>query len=111
MEKQIERLKERYIFSQPLEVLKKLYNNPKLADFLWDAYEKIKEVFVSEKLELKILYDPEIVGWEQLTIAIHTDLDGDEAYEKIKLLDRSWWLDASQIVDNELGINIDFNEI
>lgn len=95
MDKQIERLKERYIFSQPLEVLKKLYDNPKLADFLWDAYEEIKKIFVSEKLELKFLYDPEIVGWEQLIIAIHTDLDGNEAYEKIKLLDYTWWLDAS----------------
>ena len=63
MDKQIERLKERYIFSQPLEVLKKLSDNPKLTDFLWDAYEKIKKNFVNEKLELKMLYDPEIVGW------------------------------------------------
>lgn len=111
MDKQIERLKERYIFSQPLEVFQKLYENPKLADFLWDAYDKIKEIFVSEKLELKILYDPEIVGWEKLSVAIHTDLDGNEAYDKIKLLDRSWWLDASELVCNELGINIDFDEI
>ena len=111
MDKQIERLKERYIFSQPLEVLKKLYDNPKLADFLWDAYEKIKEIFVSEKLELKFLYDPEIVGWKQLIIAIHTNLDGYEAFDKMKLLDYSWWLDASENVGNELEIHIDFNEI
>ncbi|NEP42491.1 MAG: hypothetical protein F6K35_26040 [Okeania sp. SIO2H7] len=47
----------------------------------------------------------------ELIIAIHTDLDGNEAYEKMKLLDYSWWLDASEIVGNDLEIHIDFNEI
>ena len=75
------------------------------------AVPKIAEIFTNEKLELKFLYDPEIVGWRQLIIAIHTSLDGYEAFEKLQLLGNNWWLDASELVWDELGINIDFNEI
>lgn len=105
------KIEEEYILNDAWKIFKYLHEKQNIAYFLLSAPPKIAEIFTNEKLELKFLYDPEIVGWKQLTIAIHTDLDGDEAFERIKLLDDSWWLDASEIVDNELGINIDFNDI
>lgn len=75
------------------------------------AYRKIREFFPDEKLELKIIYDPEIVGWKKLIIDIHTLLDVDEVFDKLKLLDSIWWLDNSHLFGNDLDININFHEI
>lgn len=105
------KIEEQYILNDAREIFKYLQKKQNIAHFLLSAAPKIAEVFTDEKLELKILYDPEIVGWKKLIIAIHTDLDGNEAFEKLKLLDNNWWLDASELVWDELGINIDFNEI
>ncbi|KYC36848.1 hypothetical protein WA1_45135 [Scytonema hofmannii PCC 7110] len=93
------------------EVLEYLLDKSYLTSFLLTAYEKIREIFTNEELILNISFDPEIIGWKKLTLAIHTNLETDEAYDKLKILDNSWWIDASSIVGNDLDIYITFNEI
>lgn len=107
----ITRLEPIYIFSNPTEIIKYLNENKHLIYFLLDANQKIQEIFNKEKLELKIICDPEIENWRKLIINIHTQLDADEAFDKLKTLDDIWWLDVSPLVGNDLDINIDFDEI
>ncbi|MDJ0616065.1 MAG: hypothetical protein QNJ63_04815 [Calothrix sp. MO_192.B10] len=107
----INRLQSLYIFSNSIEIIKYLSDKKYLIYFLLDANKKIKEVFPDEKLKLIIIYDPEITGWRKLIIDIHTLLDVDEAFDRLKMLDNSWWLDVSYTVGNDLNININFDEI
>jgi hypothetical protein len=92
-------------------VLEYLLDKPHLTSFILKAYEKIREIFTNEQLSLKTSFDPEIIDWKKLIIAIHTNLDADEAYDKLKILDNSWWIDASSTVGNDLDIYITFDEI
>ncbi len=104
-------LKQLYVFNDSLEIIKYLNTKKYLISFLRDANQKIQEVFPNEKLELRIIYDPEITSWRKLTIDIHTLLDVDEAFDKLKELDNAWWLEVSSLVGNDLDININFNEV
>jgi hypothetical protein len=100
-----------YIFNNSVEIIKYLNEKRYLISLLLDAHQKIKGVFPSERLGLRIIYDPEITGWIRLIIDIHTLLDVDEAFEKLKILDNVWWLDISFLVGNDLDININFDEV
>ncbi|MBW4631699.1 MAG: hypothetical protein KME30_07290 [Iphinoe sp. HA4291-MV1] len=100
-----------YSLKNPVEVLKYLNEKKYLISVLIEAHEKIRKIFANEKLVLKVLYDPENVGWKNLIIAIHTNLDVDEAFDKLKILDKVWWLDVSFIFGNDLDINIEFDEV
>lgn len=100
-----------YSFHNPAEVIKFLKDNKYLVFFLMDANKKIKEVFPQEKLQLSVVSDPEIKYWKRLIINIHTLLDVDEAFDRLKILDDIWWLDASSLVSNDLDITINFDEI
>ena len=106
----INRLKPLYIFNNLPEIVKYLNEKKYLISLLLDANQKIKEIFPTEKLQLRIIYDPEIKGWRKLIIDIHTLLDADEAFDKLKMLDNIWWLDVSCLVGNDLDININFDE-
>jgi hypothetical protein len=100
-----------YILKNPVEILKFLNEEQDLVYLLLDAANKIREVFNDEKVSLKVSYDPEIVEWKKLIINIHTNLDADEAFDKLKMLDNNWWSDVSFDFGKYLDINIDFDEI
>ncbi len=104
-------LKPIYIFNNQSEIIKYLNEKKHLIPLLIDASQKIKKVFTNEKLQLRIVHDPEIKYSKKLTIDIHTSLDGDEAFDKLKILDNTWWLDISPLRYNDLEININFDEI
>lgn len=58
--------------------------------------------------------DPEIANWRSLWITIYTKLEVDEAFEKLMILDDTWWLDKITTVTNsKLHISLGFesNEI
>lgn len=40
-------------------------------------------------------------------ITIHTQLDVDQAFDRLKQLDNDWWLDIFAHVGNKLNIHID----
>jgi hypothetical protein len=91
--------------------LKYLHEKTNLIHLLIEAHEQIKNIFKNEKNVLRVAYDPEIIGWQKLIIDIHTNLDVDEAFDKLKMLDNIWWLDVSFKFGNDLEINISFDEI
>ncbi|MBD2346256.1 hypothetical protein [Anabaena subtropica] len=100
-----------YILSHTVEILQYLNEKKHLISILIEAHEKIKNIFNNEKNVLRVVYDPEIIGWKKLIIEIHTNLDVDEAFDKLKALDNLWWLDISFKFGNDLEINISFDEI
>ena len=102
---------DKYSLANLNEVIQYLQEKKELLPFLLEAERQIRKFFAKEKLTLKIIYDPEIANWKKLIIAIHTPLEADEAFDKLKLLDHNWWLDASYLVHNNLDIYIDFDEI
>ncbi|MBO1066423.1 MULTISPECIES: hypothetical protein [Nostocales] len=104
-------IKNLYTLIHPGEILKYLHEKTNLIHLLIEAHEQIKNIFNNEKSVLRVAYDPEIIGWQKLIIDIHTNLDVDEAFDKLKMLDNSWWLDVSFKFGNDLEINISFDEI
>ena len=104
-------IKSLYTLIHPVEILKYLHEKTNLIHLLIEAHEQIKNIFKNEKNVLRVAYYPEIIGWQKLIIDIHTNLDVDEAFDKLKMLDNIWWLDVSFKFGNDLEINISFDEI
>ncbi|NJL91296.1 MAG: hypothetical protein HC916_17060 [Coleofasciculaceae cyanobacterium SM2_1_6] len=104
-------LKDRYILFDSHKILQYLHSKRELIPVLLEAERQIRKIFIDEKLALKFIYDPEIASWKKLIIAIHTQLDADDAFDKLKLLDHGWWLNASYSVSSDLDIYIDFDEV
>jgi hypothetical protein len=104
-------LKDKYVLFDSYEVLEYLQLERELIPVLLEAERQIRNIFIDEKLALKFIYDPEIVNWKKLIVTIHTHLDADDAFDKLKLLDHGWCLDASYPVSSDLDIHIDFDEI
>ncbi|MEB3310913.1 MAG: hypothetical protein VKJ02_11830 [Snowella sp.] len=107
----IQQITEKYTLFEPDCILTYLSQHKNLTFALLEAEKQIRKIFLHEKLILKIVYDPEIPNWEKLFIIISTQLDADTAFDKLKQLDQNWWLDASDLVNNDLEIHIDFDEI
>ena len=104
-----DQITKKYIVYNQREVFNFLYNHQKLFSILLEAEKNIKEYFFIEQLSLKIINDPEIANWENLMITIHTKLDIDQAFDRLKQLDNDWWIDIFSEVDNKLNIHIDFD--
>ena len=103
-----------YAVEDPLEAFKLIIDQEVMVSLILEAHSKIRELFPIERLGLEVKTDPEIANWRSLWIAIYTKLEVDEAFEKLKILDDSWWLDAKIAAPkNDLHINIEWesNEI
>ena len=107
----VEAIKDLYTFNNQVQVIQYLSEQEYLISLLLEAHQKIREVFPNEQLGLRVSSDPEILGWKRLLIAIHTNLDADEAFDKLKLIENNWWLDAASEVGNDLDIHIEFNDV
>ena len=97
-----------YTFRKPSEVSDFLSDNVYLIPLLVEAYGKIREYFPSAKLILEVVADPEADKEKELVIFICTNLPPDEALDRLELLDRNWWLDASLDSDEKLCIHVEF---
>ena len=80
-------IKNLYTLIHQGEIFKYLHEKTNLIHLLIEAHEQIKNIFNNEKNVLRFAYDPEIIGWQKLIIDIHTNLDVDEAFDKLKMLD------------------------
>lgn len=96
-----------YNLDEPIEILDFIGNQKPLMNLLTEAPSKIKKFFPSCKLNLKVLGDAETPSWQELAIIIITDLNPDEAFDSLKQLDYSWWLEASASV-NLVNIHVEF---
>ena len=95
-----------YAVEDPLEAFKLIIEQEAIALLILAAHSKIRELFPTERLGLEVKTDPEIANWRSLWITIYTKLEVEEAFEKLKILDRTWWLDASLVIPNNI-LNID----
>lgn len=106
----ISKLQKEYLFSNPIEVIEYLSEKNYLISWLLQAHQKIIKIFPNEQLVLRVAFDPEIISWKRLLIVIQTNIDADEAFERIKILDKDWWIEAAYEIGSDLDIHIEFNE-
>ena len=99
-------IKSLYAVENPVESFKIIIEQEAIALLILAAHSKIRELFPTERLGLEVKTDPEIANWRSLWITIYTKLEVEEAFEKLKTLDRTWWLDASLVIPNNI-LNID----
>jgi hypothetical protein len=104
-------IRKKYIIHNEEEVSDFLYKHQELFFIILEAEKQIRKHFLNDRLSLKIITDPEIANWKNLMITIHTKLDVDQAFDRLKQLDNDWWLDIFSQVGNKLNIHIDFDEI
>jgi len=95
-----------YTVEEPLETFKLILEQEVMVSLILEAHSKVRELFPSERLALEVKTDPEIANWRSLWITIYTKLEVDEAWQKLKILDRTWWLDASLVISKNI-LNID----
>ena len=95
-----------YAVENPIESFQIIMEQEVIAPLILEAHSKIRELFPTERLGLEVKTDPEIANWRSLWITIYTKLEVDEAFAKLKNLDRTWWLDASLVIPNNI-LNID----
>jgi hypothetical protein len=100
------KIKSLYAVGNPLETFKIIIEQEAIAPLILEAYDRIRALFPTERLGLEVKTDPEIANWRSLWITIYTKLEVDEAFVKLKNLDRTWWLDASLVIPNNI-LNID----
>lgn len=90
------------------EVFKHLEDEPLLIPLIMEAPLKIREYFPRSELVLDVLSDPEINTEPKLILFIRTNLSPHEAFNKLKILDEAWWLDASLRSDEKMLLHIEF---
>jgi hypothetical protein len=95
-----------YTVAEPLETFKLIIEQEVIVSLILEAHSHIRELFPTERLGLEVKTDPEIANWRSLWITIYTKLEVEEAFAKLKTLDRTWWLDASIVISNNI-LNID----
>ena len=99
-------IKTLYAVENPLETFQIIMEQEAIAPLILEGYDRIRALFPTERLGLEVKTDPEIANWRSLWITIYTKLEVDEAFAKLKNLDRTWWLDASLVIPNNI-LNID----
>ena len=100
------KIKTLYAVENPLETFKIIMEQEAIAPLILEGYDRIRALFPTERLGLEVKTDPEIANWRSLWITIYTKLEVAEAFTKLKHLDRTWWLDASLVIPNNI-LNID----
>jgi hypothetical protein len=96
-----------YTVEEPLEAFKLIVEQDAIALLILQAYEQIRSLFPSERLGLEVTTDPEIAGWRSLWITIYTKLDANAAFEKLMILDDTWWLEnITTVANGKLHINL-----
>ena len=96
-----------YQFENRSQVIKFLLKNRFLVRLLSEAYSKIRLYFSRERLSIERSTDPED-GDVKLILWIYTGLEPIEASKLLDVLDQDWWLDAMDVAQGRLVINIKF---
>ena len=105
---QIRLLDRLYTFRERTEVLWFLERYPFLPPLLLEAYDEIENHFPYSELFLEVVTDPEETDDSQLVISIGTNLNPDEADDRLDEFDDSWWLDALDQAQGKLCIDVEF---
>ncbi len=103
-----------YTVEEPLETFKLIIEQEVMLSLILEAHSQVRELFPSERLALEVKTDPEIANWRSLWMTIYTKLEVDEAFDKLMILDDTWWLDKiTTVANSKLHISLGFesNEI
>ncbi len=103
-----DRLKELYALREPERVWQFLEKHPFLVPLLLEAPTQIDHHFPGDSLSLEVAIDPESGSEDddELFLLIVTNIDAEEAVEKLWILDENWWLKASERSRNKLEISL-----
>ncbi len=108
-EKNIRTLQQRYTFRNPQQVSSFLQAHSFLVPLLFEASSHIEQHFRSnQQVFLQVVTDPEAADDRELFIFIGTNLQPDDALDKLDLLDDEWWLDAMDRSKGDLCIDVEF---
>ncbi len=105
---EVQPLDQLYDFRKPTDVSHFLEVNPFLVPLLREAYTHIRKYFLSSKLFLEVVADPEAIDEEQLVVFIVANHDPDNASEALNRLDEEWWLGAMERAQDKLCITLEF---
>ncbi|NEP42081.1 MAG: hypothetical protein F6K35_23805 [Okeania sp. SIO2H7] len=103
-----DRLKQFYTFRDSKRVVQFLEKHPFLLPLLLEAPKQINTFFPGDELFLEVAIDPEAASPEdnELFLLIVTNIDPEEAVEKLWEFDDKWWLKASDKSRNKLEISL-----
>jgi hypothetical protein len=97
-----------YTVAEPLETFKLIIEQEVIVSLILEAHSKIRELFPTERLALEVTTDPENANWRSLWINIYTKLDVNRAFEKLMILDDTWWLEnITTVANSKLHINLE----
>jgi hypothetical protein len=97
-----------YTVAEPLETFKLIIEQEVIVSLILEAHSKIRELFPTERLGLEVKTDPEIANWRSLWINIYTKFDVNRAFEKLMILDDTWWLEnITTVANSKLHINLE----
>ena len=97
-----------YTISDPLETFQFIVEKQTITSLIIEAHDKITNLLPNEKLGLEVKTEPEIAESRSLWITIYTKLEVDEAFEKLTILDDTWWLEAiTSVPKSNLHINFE----
>src|SRR6476469_4134026 len=98
-----------YAVENPLESFQIIMEQEAIAPLILEGYDRIRALFPTERLGLEVKTDPEIANWRSLWITIYTQLEVEEAFAKLNMLDDSWWLEAKIAAPkNDLHISLEW---
>ena len=103
-----------YTITDPLETFQFIVEQQTITSLIVEAHDRITSLFPNERLGLEVKTDPEIAGIQSLWITIYTKLEVHAAFEKLMILDDTWWLEAvNSVAKSNLHINLEWelNEI
>jgi len=105
----IDRLRQRYQFRDHAAVKDYLGDNPSLPGLLERAHDKIAEHFGSDvHAVLDLVKGFEADDDKRLFVFVQTDLDVDEALDRLDALYEQWWIKALSAVQPKLSIDVEY---
>jgi hypothetical protein len=105
---EIEILKQSYTIKEQTEILEFLAQNPSLTTLLKEVPEKIKNFFPNSGLFLEEVIDLEIPDDHKLVVFISPEYEPQQAFNKFKEFNKTWWLNVSKEVKDKLSIMTEY---
>lgn len=97
-----------YVIENVNSIEKFLEHNPGVLSLLGQAVSKIRGLFETEVLSLRIDKDPDDAGLGRLYLSINTSRDFEEATAKLDELDEKWWLETQMKTEANVTITLGF---
>lgn len=106
VQKQIESLKNIYIFQNPEEIIQFLLSNKDLIEILLEAHKYIFKIFGKVPIYLELHQDPE-EDWDELFVVISSMETAEQIIELEERLFKTWFDKIIKKVGNRLNFSIE----